>query len=112
MKRIWQLTFAVVVLAPAALLTFGYSQEKPIREPDVIFVPNYYEDMVQIARQAKPIGMPGTMFVGGDGWDSQDLLEGAGNDGRWPVLFSSLWITLTSGGRFCGRSLIAVVHGR
>ncbi len=47
-------------------------------KPEVIFVPVYYNDMVQIARQAKQLGMPGSMFIGGDGWDSSDLIEGAG----------------------------------
>ena len=46
--------------------------------PDVIFVPNYYNEMVLIARQAKEVGIPGSMFVGGDGWDSANLIEGAG----------------------------------
>ena len=46
--------------------------------PEAIFVPVYYNDMVQIARQAKSAGMPGSMFIGGDGWDSANLLEGAG----------------------------------
>lgn len=47
--------------------------------PEAIFVPVYYNDMVQIARQAKSVGMPGSMFIGGDGWDSANLLEGAGD---------------------------------
>ena len=34
--------------------------------------------MVLIARQAKEVGIPGAMFVGGDGWDSANLIEGAG----------------------------------
>ncbi len=46
--------------------------------PEAIFVPNYYSDMVQIARQAKSVGIPGSMFVGGDAWDSEDLIQGAG----------------------------------
>lgn len=46
--------------------------------PDVIFAPVYYNDMVQIARQAKAVGIPGTSFVGGDGWDANELIEGAG----------------------------------
>src|SRR3954453_13075562 len=36
--------------------------------------------MVQIARQAKNVGIPGNMFVGGDGWDSEDLMQGAGTE--------------------------------
>jgi branched-chain amino acid transport system substrate-binding protein len=46
--------------------------------PPVVFVPVYYADMVQIARQAKPLGITGPMFLGGDAWDSTDLLDGAG----------------------------------
>jgi branched-chain amino acid transport system substrate-binding protein len=46
--------------------------------PDVVFVPVYYADMVQIARQAQPVGLASSLFVGGDAWDSADLLEGAG----------------------------------
>jgi branched-chain amino acid transport system substrate-binding protein len=54
-----------------------YLNELKAAEPQVIFVPNYYNDMVPIARQAKAVGIPGTMFMGGDGWDSEDLLKGA-----------------------------------
>ena len=49
-------------------------------DPDVIFVPNYYNDMVFVARQAAELGIPGSMFFGGDGWDSNTLLEGAGKE--------------------------------
>ena len=34
--------------------------------------------MVQIARQAKQAGIASPTFMGGDGWDSANLLEGAG----------------------------------
>ena len=33
-----------------------------------------------IAQQAKEAGIAGTMFVGGDGWDSEDLIKGAGKE--------------------------------
>jgi branched-chain amino acid transport system substrate-binding protein len=46
--------------------------------PELVFVPNYYNEMVLIARQAAELGMSGSSFVGGDGWDSTNLLEGAG----------------------------------
>ena len=49
-------------------------------KPDVIFAPIYYTDMVPIAQQAKEAGIAGTMFVGGDGWDSEDLIKGAGKE--------------------------------
>lgn len=55
-----------------------YLNELKAASPEIVFVPNYYNEMVQIARQAKQVGMPGSMFVGGDGWDSANLLEGAG----------------------------------
>lgn len=57
-----------------------YLNEIKSKEPEAIFVPNYYTDMVQVARQAKQAGIPGTMFVGGDGWDSADLLSGAAEE--------------------------------
>jgi branched-chain amino acid transport system substrate-binding protein len=57
-----------------------YLQELKSASPELVFVPVYYNDMVQIARQAKQVGMPGSMFVGGDGWDSADLIEGAGTE--------------------------------
>ncbi|HEY4120521.1 MAG TPA: ABC transporter substrate-binding protein, partial [Byssovorax sp.] len=46
--------------------------------PDVIYAPIYYNAMSQIARQAKAAGVPGSMFVGGDGWDANELLTDAG----------------------------------
>ncbi len=46
--------------------------------PEGIFVPNYYNEMVVIARQASELGMKGDLFLGGDAWDSANLLEGAG----------------------------------
>jgi branched-chain amino acid transport system substrate-binding protein len=55
-----------------------YLAEVKAASPPVIFVPVYYADMVQIARQGKPLGVTGPMFLGGDAWDSTDLLEGAG----------------------------------
>ena len=45
--------------------------------PEVIYAPVYYSDMIPIARQAKSVGIAGSTFVGGDGWDSEDLLKGA-----------------------------------
>lgn len=55
-----------------------YLNEIKGAKPEAIFVPIYYNDMVQVARQAKQADIPGTMFIGGDGWDSADLTEGAG----------------------------------
>jgi branched-chain amino acid transport system substrate-binding protein len=55
-----------------------YLDQVTAPKPDIIFAPIYYTDMVPIAQQAKEKNIPGTMFVGGDGWDSEDLLKGAG----------------------------------
>ncbi len=37
------------------------------KNPDVLFVPNYYEDVALIAAQAKEVGLTATM-LGADGW--------------------------------------------
>lgn len=55
-----------------------YLSELKAANPEIIFVPNYYNEMVLIARQAKEVGLSGSNFVGGDGWDSANLIEGAG----------------------------------
>ncbi len=41
-------------------------------QPDVIFVPCYYTDVVNIARQARRLGLR-VPLLGGDGWDAEDL---------------------------------------
>jgi branched-chain amino acid transport system substrate-binding protein len=55
-----------------------YLKELNDAKPDVIFTPIYYNDMVKVARQAADLKMPGSMFLGGDGWDSAELIDGAG----------------------------------
>ncbi|HEX3559870.1 MAG TPA: ABC transporter substrate-binding protein [Pyrinomonadaceae bacterium] len=42
--------------------------------PDVIFIPGYYLEAGQLARQAKELGITAPL-VGGDGWDSPRLYE-------------------------------------
>ena len=42
--------------------------------PEVIFVPGYYNDIGQIAIQARDLGLK-QPFVGGDGWESPKLIE-------------------------------------
>ncbi|HHV43005.1 MAG TPA: ABC transporter substrate-binding protein [Clostridiaceae bacterium] len=37
-------------------------------EPEVLYVPNYYNDNIMIVRQAKQVGLD-VPFLGGDGWD-------------------------------------------
>lgn len=46
-------------------------------EPDVLFLPDYYNVVGLIARQARDMGIQST-FLGGDGWDSPDLAKIAG----------------------------------
>jgi branched-chain amino acid transport system substrate-binding protein len=47
-------------------------------KPDVMFVPDYYNDVARITRQARELGFYGPM-VGGDGWDSPDLAKLGGS---------------------------------
>lgn len=50
------------------------AQLTSIREqnPDVIFIPGYYTEVVNIARQARGLGITAPL-LGGDGWDSEEL---------------------------------------
>ena len=45
---------------------------------DAIFVPGYYTEAALIARQARSLGLSQPLF-GGDGWESEKLLEIGGN---------------------------------
>ena len=45
--------------------------------PDCVLVPGYYGDVGTIGRQARDIGL-NVPLLGGDGWDSPKLIEGAG----------------------------------
>jgi branched-chain amino acid transport system substrate-binding protein len=57
-----------------------FLSELKAADPEIIFVPNYYNEMVFVARHASELGIPGSTFFGGDGWDSATLLEGAGKE--------------------------------
>ncbi len=46
-------------------------------EPDVILVPWIYKDVALIANQARELGIE-SVLMGGDGWDSKELLTMAG----------------------------------
>lgn len=54
--------------------------ELKLAEPDVFFVPVYYGDMIAIAKQARLLKIPTGAFLGGDGWESEALLEGAADE--------------------------------
>lgn len=45
--------------------------------PDYVFIPGYYQEVGLIVKQAREMGMKQPM-MGGDGWDSPDLLKIAG----------------------------------
>ena len=48
--------------------------------PDILYVPGYYNDVGTIARQAREVGIAAPL-VGGDGWESPVLIQGAGGAG-------------------------------
>jgi branched-chain amino acid transport system substrate-binding protein len=45
--------------------------------PDVIYLPAYYNDDALVVRQAQGLGIT-VPFLGGDGWDAQELITSAG----------------------------------
>lgn len=49
--------------------------------PDILYVPGYYNDIGTIARQAREVGIKAPL-MGGDGWESPKLIEGAGGPGK------------------------------
>lgn len=49
-----------------------------IKKPDVIFLPDYYNKVALIAKQIREKGLKSTL-LGGDGWDSPDLLKVGGD---------------------------------
>ena len=48
--------------------------------PDVIFIPAYYNDVALIAKQARDLGIK-TLLLGGDGWPSENVIDLAGGPG-------------------------------
>ena len=51
------------------------------KAPDAIYIPGYYGEVGTIARQAREQGIT-VPLMGGDGWDSSKLVEGAGGPGK------------------------------
>ena len=47
------------------------------KNPDVIFLPGYYNDVALVMKQGRQLGITAP-FLGGDGWTSDDLLKVAG----------------------------------
>ncbi|EGO64181.1 branched chain amino acid ABC transporter substrate-binding protein [Acetonema longum DSM 6540] len=56
--------------------------------PDVIFVPGYYEEAGKIVKQARELGYTKPL-LGGDGWDSPKLVEIAGPEALNNGFFSN-----------------------
>jgi branched-chain amino acid transport system substrate-binding protein len=57
-----------------------YITEIKAANPEIIYTPIYYNAMTPIARQAKAAGVSGNLFLGGDGWDANELLRDAGEE--------------------------------
>jgi branched-chain amino acid transport system substrate-binding protein len=49
-----------------------------MKKPDVIYLPDYYNKVALIAKQLREKGLKSAL-LGGDGWDSPDLIKIAGN---------------------------------
>lgn len=47
-------------------------------KPDVVLIPWIDKDVALIAKQARELGIE-AVFLGGDGWDNQDMISMAGN---------------------------------
>lgn len=58
------------------------------KNPDVLFVPGYYEEVGLIARQAREMGL-NIPILGGDGYESPKLIEIAGKESLNDVYYSS-----------------------
>jgi len=49
-----------------------------VKKPDIIFIPDYYNKVALIAKQIREKGLK-SVLIGGDGWDSPELLKIAGS---------------------------------
>lgn len=49
-----------------------------MKKPEVIYVPDYYNKVALIAKQIREKGLKSAL-IGGDGWDSPELIKIAGN---------------------------------
>lgn len=60
---------------------------KPL-DPDIIYIPGYYEEVGKIVKQARELGIM-VPIIGGDGWDSPRLAEIAGADALNNTFFTT-----------------------
>ena len=56
--------------------------------PDLLYIPNYYQDVGKIIKQARELGM-NQPILGGDGYDSDTLVQIAGAKNTNNVLFTN-----------------------
>lgn len=64
---------------PAGATDFNAQLTKALQsKPDVLYLPDYYNDVGLIAKQARSLGYKGPM-VGADGWDSPELAKIGGD---------------------------------
>lgn len=62
------------------------------KNPDIIFIPGYYQDTAKITKQARNMGIT-VPLLGGDGWDSPELLNMAGPKALNNVFYSNHFIS-------------------
>jgi len=60
--------------------------------PDVVYVPGYYEEVGKIVKQGRELGIISPV-LGGDGWDSPKLVEMAGKEVLNNTYFSNHYST-------------------
>lgn len=58
------------------------------KKPDVVFVPGYYNSVALILKQARGMGIKQPV-LGGDGWESPDLVKVAGKEALEGTYFSN-----------------------
>jgi branched-chain amino acid transport system substrate-binding protein len=62
--------------------------EVKAKNPDVLFVPGYYNEVALILKQARGLGMK-LPILGGDGWESDDLVKVAGKEALENTYYSN-----------------------
>ena len=60
-------------------------------DPDVIFAPGFYSTAALVAREVKRQGSK-ALLIGSDGWDSPDLLKGAGDAFDGVYFANHFWV--------------------
>ncbi|WP_339061284.1 ABC transporter substrate-binding protein [Tepidibacillus marianensis] len=58
------------------------------KNPDVIYVPGYYEEVGKIVKQGREMGIT-VPFLGGDGWDAPQMFDIAGKEALNNTFFSN-----------------------